>query len=103
MTQDIELAWAAGFFDGEGCFSRSNYRVRVIIQQSHPEVLQRFADAVGFGKVHGPRTRSDSFTQKPFWTYCVNGPKAEKIADLLWPYLGSVKKEQFLRQKELTS
>jgi hypothetical protein len=51
-----ELSGAAGFFDGEGCFS---YAVKgryacVTIMQVDRRVLDRFLNAVGVGKVFGP-------------------------------------------------
>ena len=51
-----ELAWAAGFFDGEGCFcfSEAGQYVCVSITQTEREPLDRFERAVGLGKVNGP-------------------------------------------------
>lgn len=51
-----ELAWAAGFFDGEGCFSysKSGQYVCVSIGQTVREPLERFKLAVGLGVIYGP-------------------------------------------------
>lgn len=44
--QDTEAAWAAGFFDGEGCsylhFAKGHPRVRMHVTQKEPELLFRF-------------------------------------------------------------
>ena len=64
-NKELELAWAAGFFDGEGCTciwkgntGFNNRRVQVQIHQSSadgtPEVLKRFLEAVEVGKIYGP-------------------------------------------------
>ena len=68
---EIELAWAAGLFDGEGTISLVTHRkkrktktyeykqVHVLVSQSgSPEVLERFQRAVGgLGKIYGPYER----------------------------------------------
>ena len=61
-----EIAWAAGFFDGEGCFSyiqKARY-VCLRIGQSELEPLERFREAVGLGKIYGPY----SHTHKDRWS-----------------------------------
>jgi hypothetical protein len=101
-SSDIELAWAAGFFDGEGSFSlhtrgdRNNARPRLIIfiSQCDREVLDRFAEAVGLGNVNGPYSRGNP-KWRDYYTYGVQGQKVKVVAKQLWPYLGKVKKRQF--------
>jgi hypothetical protein len=92
----VELAWAAGFFDGEGCTSyrkksKPQWGAQVSITQFHPETLERFQSAVG-GKVYGPYQRNDG---KEFWQWRASS-KADGFTALqkLWPYLGSLKREQ---------
>ena len=94
-----ELAWAAGFFDGEGCFSFSvagNY-LCVSISQTEPEPLERFARAVGVGWVLGPYDlrKNDRWIRKPQYVYRANGyERVQAIAALLWFKLGLAKQEQ---------
>lgn len=110
-----ELAWAAGFFDGEGSTmvhrdeSRPGYlRLEVCVPQSGhgggvPSVLIRFQNAVGgFCRIVGPEGR-DIYK-------CVSGGRLEAMAivALLWSQLGEVKRRQaneavktFLSQYEL--
>ena len=94
-----ELAWAAGFFDGEGTFClktmRSNgseYKYPVVqIAQNEALLLDRFQRAVKVGAVHwdGSRDvavyRANKFEQVQF------------VACVLWPWLGRFKKEQAVR------
>lgn len=101
VHKDIELAWAAGFFDGEGCFGlRSNgaggdkcYGT-VEISQAHPEVLERFHRAVGgVGNITGPYDRKDG-TSRMWYFHCKRYADVLTLCDLLKPYLSSLKIEK---------
>jgi hypothetical protein len=95
-----ELAWAAGFFDGEGCFSYTNAgRFPMIrIGQTEREPLDRFHTVVGeLGKVYGPYNlqRPGRLSKKPQWAFQVTGhERVQAIAALLWFKLGSTKRAQ---------
>jgi len=91
-----ELAWAAGFFDGEGCTSvlkasRDRYAyMRLSVSQKYPEVLERFKAALGHGSIYKSKTRS---------VYSLDVYKNERVIDVLnqlWPYLSERKKQQAL-------
>ena len=106
------LAWAAGFFDGEGCTTTSRaYQktyvkldgtesvlsadsISVIIHQNHPEVLVRFRDVVKIGKVGGPyQDKRHLGTQ--YWQYRISGvERVRQVLALIWPWLGSQKRDQ---------
>jgi hypothetical protein len=99
----IELAWAAGFYDGEGSSiyrysdSRRQRCLQITIQQNHREVLDRFKSAVGVGRVNGPypynRGRSGEY-----YSYQVsNAAGFRKVVRALWPFLGTEKKRQFIK------
>jgi hypothetical protein len=94
----LELAWAAGFFDAEGCFS-STPRVGVCatITQTDQELLKRFRHAVDFGKIYGPyRSRvRDGFARKPHYFFRAHGnERVQAILSMLWPWLGATKRRQ---------
>lgn len=93
----LELAWAAGFFDGEGStyvdssLQGNHYypRLRLGVVQSGetfnpPQVLVRFQKAVGdIGSINPiPRRRSN---EKPAWQFKCQASVAEQVLDLLWP------------------
>jgi hypothetical protein len=109
ITIDREaLAWAAGFFDGEGNIryddgrragktDRSNVTLQV--QQIDPEVLHRFQRAVGgIGTVYGPYRRFDSRTGKEHslqWQFSIQRyDQAQAAIVMLWPFLSSIKRAQ---------
>jgi hypothetical protein len=98
--QQLErLAWAGGFFDGEGSTlarsetARPGYRqLGVVVPQAGgsvvPEVLTRFAEALpGLGRIGGPsnglfRWRATDYT------------RARATAEILRPWIGTVKRDQ---------
>lgn len=99
-----ELAWAAGFFDGEGnCRKKTPYRrdpqakqiPLLSISQTDRRVLDRFKAAVfGVGKVYGPY-RPKTPRSRPYWSYTTsNFGAALAVVAALWPFLGEVKRQQ---------
>jgi hypothetical protein len=91
-TPETEIAWAAGFFDGEGTTShRPKHSTRIQISQKEPGLLHRFADAVGSGSVRGPYRNGTGHV----WQYRVSNRRdVAAVIALLWPYLGEIKKAQ---------
>lgn len=98
----VELAWAAGFFDGEGSTFPTGKRrhPRISITQApdprdgtSPEVLHRFRRAVGeIGSVRGPyREKSGELK----FLYNADGHEmVQAVIALLWEWLGDVKRQQ---------
>lgn len=96
-----ELAWAAGFFDGEGSIHIHNRKARRLIPNvsitqagTHPtELLERFRRAVGgLGTVCGPY-QSKNGTWKARWQFEVVGfEKCQAVMAMLWRFLGPVKR-----------
>ena len=100
MTSQTELAWAAGFFDGEGHISLRNSgkgfkRIAVQAAQIDRQVLDRFQKAVGVGHVYGPYTPKAK-TRKPYFGWQTTGglEQAQHAIAMLWNWLSPVKKAQ---------
>ncbi len=107
------LAWAAGFYDGEGstasyhAYTRvhmakngkqsilSSDNISMGISQIDRRVLERFQSIVGgAGAINGPY-KDKRPTSSPIWAYRVSGVNnVREILRKLWPWLGEVKKEQ---------
>lgn len=92
------LAWAAGFFDAEGCFS-TTARVGVCasITQTNRELLDRFQSTVGLGKVYGPYQThaSDRYRRKPHYFFRAHGrERVQALLAMLWTWLGTAKRQQ---------
>lgn len=94
-TKETEFAWAAGFFDGEGCVRFRNGErggtFTLQIAQVHREPLDRFCVAVSVGKVYGPY-KARSATRKPYYAYFAFGLPAKGAFEKMRPYLSSIKR-----------
>jgi hypothetical protein len=84
MCLATELAWAAGFFDGEGWTSASKRTFWLGIAQKDIRPLERFVDAVGVGRIYDNRIH----------TVALTGAKALKVLTALWPLLSEPKREK---------
>jgi hypothetical protein len=95
-----DRAWAAGFFDGEGCVTshkaKPNRRPRVDLQVAQVDriPLDEFQRIVGCGNVNGPYTPKNPNAQPVFvWSVGgANGPRT--VYDRLSVFLRSRKRQQ---------
>lgn len=89
------VAWAAGFFDGEGhviryaLANKKQYPMFGIgLDQNDPELLNRFIDIFGVGKVVARKNRKcHNLRYTSFET-------AQFIAATLWPWLSVKRKKE---------
>jgi hypothetical protein len=85
------VAWAAGLFEGEGCIttgSPPSYGLMLTLSMTDEDVVLRFREAVGAGRVT-PRTRNNAPKHwKDIWSWYACGEPAEAVLDLLLPFLG---------------
>lgn len=99
-----ELAWAAGFYDGEGHISHTTRTtpkdyIKIAVAQSGevcPPVLLKFQKIVGMGHIFGPYTRkTKGLTKKSFWTWQIaDFEHCQAVIAMLWLQLSDYKKEQ---------
>lgn len=95
MTNEAELAWAAGVFDGDGTAcgyiprQRRSRVVQLTVYQATTPVLERFRSAVsGHGGIHGPyRGRLYHWTTK-------RREAVRLLCTTLSPFIGDEKREQ---------
>lgn len=98
-----ELAWAAGFFDGEGSViapteSRPTRRRRLMIgiAQVEPQPLERFDRATGSMLRVRRVVRPENPRAKPQWyAYTGRFENVQAIMTLIWPWLSEPKRAQF--------
>lgn len=102
VDNEIELAWAAGFFDGEGYvgFPKENTLLRnkkrlygnfrLAVSQVHREPLDRFLAAVGEGKIYGPYQNRRG-KHKDHFVFNAYGNKGVRVFNRLRPYLSAIK------------
>ena len=95
-----QLAWAAGFFDGEGSIHSANSKLKktypnVGITQvgAHGrELLERFQNAVGgIGKIYGPYKKTIAGNPRYQWETW-GFEKSQAVIAMLWEFLGPVKR-----------
>jgi hypothetical protein len=93
------LAWAAGFFDGEGSFitvrDGGHIGCMVSVGQTDDEPLHKFMAVFnGIGAVNGPYARAKP-NERPMFYYTVRGfEKVQAIMAMMWPFLCGPKKRQ---------
>jgi hypothetical protein len=111
FKKQLELSWAAGFFDAEGhvrMSKRSTYRTKagvhrtynhnvapvIQIAQNDRSVLVRFQKAVGRGKISGPFQYNPRWS--PHWRLSMsNEADVAETMRMLMPYLSGPKKRQW--------
>ena len=93
-SKQVELIWAAGFFDGEGCASvlkadRDKYAyARLSLSQKNRIPIERFQNAVGYGKIYKSKTR-DIYNWNLY-----RAEDVEYVCNILLPYLSAPKVAQ---------
>lgn len=99
MNSETELAWAAGFFDGEGCTVCANTdrgcrSLQVAVGQVNRDNLRRFHAAIGgLGHLGPPRQHRPG---RPISRVAIYGSEARLALSRIWPYLGQEKQNQAL-------
>lgn len=102
--RDVDLAWSAGLFDGEGSVYLARHRSHAgyfvleagITQSSSsgaPDVLERFKRTFGIGKIYGPYPGGEGHAPVYRWK-CHRREQIEAMILALGKQLGEVKREQ---------
>ncbi len=109
MRKREELAWAAGFFDGEGSFhahaskrhaaatgyQREYWSVQASVGNTDKELLDRFYAYVGVGRIKGPYIEQRG-NRLPVYRWSASGHMAVQfLGAMLWPWLGTYKRERW--------
>jgi hypothetical protein len=95
-VSEIEVAWAAGFFDGEGSclYDKATGAICLSVSQSDLEPIERFQSALGVGRIFGPYV-SGGYGKTRMWRCQVNKQSEVAIAiGKLLPLVSSVKRWQ---------
>lgn len=101
----IELAWAAGFYDGEGSTyvklrkpgrpetPRGHATVHASVKQVERVPIDRFSAAIRIGRVRGPYLPSNP-NGRPCYEWGASGTRALAAIEQLRPYLSQPKLDQ---------
>lgn len=96
-----QLGWVAGILEGEGCFSPAHSKAasgviynyaRIQLSMTDEDVMQRFNDTVGVGKLSGPHYYKNK-TWKPRWTWTVRSADAKELMSAILPLMGARRSE----------
>lgn len=93
-----DLAWAAGFWDGEGnanaYLKGERWQIQAAVTQIHLDTLERFRDIVGVGKIYGPYETASGV--HPQWTLKIRGEdNIRHLYESMKPWLTPHKISQF--------
>lgn len=105
-SQEVEVGWAAGFFDGEGtAYASRNREGRSYLvftaSQAEREPLERLQRLVG-GRLYRKTPRKNDLSSREIWTLHV--AKRAEVAlflELVYPHLCSIKRLQTDRARAL--
>lgn len=107
LERDVEMAWAAGLWEGEGCFflrKHFNHQGRgkdyvyagASIASTDKDVIDRFNEVIGLSvnvRRQGSKKRKESW--KPLYVWYVSGvDQVEHLYNLLAPWLGKRRRER---------
>ena len=94
MFHTQELAWAAGLFEGEGSiFNGGGTSTSVALAMTDLDVVEKFQKAVQLPVPIYKRTRRDAYKDVFEWR-TARFEYAQALIAMLWPWLGTRRKQQ---------
>jgi len=89
----IDLAWAAGFLEGEGSFIRDGRIAAAQAGDQVPDPLIRLQQLFG-GSITKREPRSDVLGKQRQWVWTVCGPRARGVMMTIYTFMSSRRKMQ---------
>ncbi len=81
MERETDIAWAAGFLDGEGCLTISRWKnrhyARITTNQKFRAPLDRLVTIFGFGSVR--KIKDERMPARHLWRLTWDHRQAEKV------------------------
>lgn len=98
----LNLAWAAGLFEGEGCITQAKrkdnkfeYR-HLTLEMSDKDIVDKFQNILGCGSIRH-RIRTDKPNSKPTWQWnLTNSVQISAILYAIYPWLGIRRRQKAL-------
>ena len=93
--KSIDIAWAAGLFEGEGSIYFCNTLKRYIttLRMTDEDVVRKFFNIIQVGKVYGPYTpkgkkkNGENYKDQWYWR-CIKSSEVNSMLKIFLPYLG---------------
>lgn len=95
-----QLAWAAGFFDGEGHIGvvtpkSGNAHIHIQVVQTEEGPLQRLQTVLNVGRIYGPYNHGGN--RRPYKQLHIDRfESVQHTVCALWPWLSAPKKRQIV-------
>lgn len=85
---EVDIAWAAGLIEGEGCFTIHTGHPYFLIDMADKDVLEKFHKIFPNANFRGPYFHKKHPTHKPRYRVDAFGPKCREIMEAVYPYMG---------------
>lgn len=88
MVSNLEVAWAAGLLEGEGCFTSHTSAPYILLDMTDKDVIEKLHSVFPSGNIRGPYTHKTKPHNKPRWRFDAFGRKAKEIMEIVRPFMG---------------
>jgi len=100
-------AWAAGFFEGEGCITAASGahskrgNIALSVSNSDLSMLERFRDVVGVGAIYEQRAKTTP-GRRQMWAWNLwNQREVDQVCDRLWTFLSERRRTRIVELRYL--
>ncbi len=104
-VSNLELAWAAGVLEGEGCFKRNGGNFKrglpgttqhITVGQKDPEILLQLKEMFGGYLNHQDRRYASraGTAEYEIWNWGLTGPRARGVMLTVYPFMSERRKAQ---------
>lgn len=99
-----DLAWAAGFLEGEGCFSLGGKAsgISITVPQVNPDPLRRLQNFFG-GSINQKSQAKSGFNSQPIFVWLLCGENATELARAIHPWMSEKRQtaiEAMIKKRE---
>lgn len=89
LDWEVEVAWAAGLFEGEGSFGlRANGTVLVSVASTDRDVIDRFRRVIGTGRVSSQPAGRNNRRKRLWRVDVIQVDEVFRVTRMLYPWLG---------------
>jgi hypothetical protein len=97
------IAWAGGFFEGEGTITARAPCPFVAVGSTDLDVLRRFHNIMGVGGISGPRKPAKPHYKPLYFWSCGGNRRVIAVLAALWPFLGERRQQKAKEAIELAA
>ena len=94
MIQTKDIAWLAGFLEGEGTFGRYRNCLTIRAESTDKDVIHRVAKLLDVPVYASTYTSDKNIKWKPTWRFSIHGNRAAGWMMTLYPLLGERRKDK---------